>query len=275
VYLLNYKYNKFIKGLIWFIIILFLSCIAEYEDHQALNPHENPKTYFSTMESLIVEVAYEEGARPFDGNLDDGNPLWSITEDNLNAVFRSRLDNIEMNVPLSIEQMESIPHQNQIGFTLDDIRDIANYARKRETTETNAVFFVLFLNGYLKSNGHLQKGVIGINLSGTGIIAMFKPVILAIETEDYFNTVKFIEQYSLIHELGHALGLVNSGVSMVKDHHDYHNGSHCTDDTCVMYWLNEGVGELENFVERVANTGQKTLFGENCLSDSNLFIPVY
>jgi hypothetical protein len=49
------------------------------------------------------------------------------------------------------------------------------------------------------------------------------------------------EAYTLVHEAGHLLGLVNWGVPMVADHEDGQHRGHDASPSCVMYWaVNDG-----------------------------------
>jgi hypothetical protein len=78
----------------------------------------------------------------------------------------------------------------------------------------------------------------------------------------------------VVHEIGHALGLVNDGVDMVADHHDVQNGKHCTNQDCVMYWLNEGASDMTSFVTGGLFGGSEPpiVFGQKCLDDTRSFL---
>ena len=84
----------------------------------------------------------------------------------------------------------------------------------------------------MNSDG-IQPGTIGVSLTGTTVIAIFKDVIESSGVRSDGIVPKFIEQSTIVHELGHALGLVNNGVSISSDHHDADNGAHCINDICV------------------------------------------
>lgn len=45
-----------------------------------------------------------------------------------------------------------------------------------------------------------------------------------------------IERATLLHEAGHAMGLVNNGLPMVRDHEDDENPGHSTNSESVMFW---------------------------------------
>jgi hypothetical protein len=72
----------------------------------------------------------------------------------------------------------------------------------------------------------------------------------------------------LIHEFGHAVGLVDNGIPMVEPHGDQQHRGHCNDDECVMFWLNEGASDLRKYVEDYVADGDAVLFDDACLADT-------
>jgi hypothetical protein len=79
--------------------------------------------------------------------------------------------------------------------------------------------------------------------------------------------VRFVEQSTMIHELAHAIGLVDNGVPLAAAHRDPDHGAHCDDDRCVMYYLNEGASDAAAFVQQRVLTGNTILFDDSCLAD--------
>jgi hypothetical protein len=121
---------------------------------------------------------------------------------------------------------------------------------------------VLFLDGYLSQEGQRQPAVLGVSIGNTGVIAMFKPVISGAAT------ARFVEQTTLIHEFGHAAGLVDNGLAMTRPHRNPDHGAHCDDSECVMHYLNEGAKDLVGFVRRVIKTDSTVVFDAACLDDA-------
>jgi hypothetical protein len=97
---------------------------------------------------------------------------------------------------------------------------------------------------------------------------MFKPVIEGTASGRAGILSRYVEQATMIHEFGHAVGLVNNGLAMAAPHQDQANGAHCTNDSCVMYYAVEGVGGVVDFVQQYVTTGSNVLFGEECLADA-------
>lgn len=70
------------------------------------------------------------------------------------------------------------------------------------------------------------------------------------------------------HELGHVIGLVNTGAPMVEDHEDPDHRGHDHDDGCVMYWAYEGAGLIDVLAERVVGGNSAALeFDDACRAD--------
>jgi hypothetical protein len=104
-----------------------------------------------------------------------------------------------------------------------------------------------------------------VSLGGTGVIAMFKPAIRSVGV--LMNADRFAEQAILVHEFGHAVGVVESGIPAQSPHHDPEHPGHCTNDRCVMFWAYEGPSDLAMFVRDVIVSSDVILFGQDCLAD--------
>ena len=89
---------------------------------------------------------------------------------------------------------------------------------------------------------------------------MFKPSIAGTTMSEQ------VEQVTLVHEFGHAIGMVNRGVPMVEDHHDTDHGAHCSNPDCVMYWTVEGA-DIVGFIQSRLLGASDVLFGPECLAD--------
>lgn len=227
----------------------------------------NLNLLLKNLNKLTVEVIYEAGADPYVGNNFRNRPYWSVFETNIKAIYEQRNLNVEVVVPSELSEMTLIEIQDKDSWTADEISALIEKHKKLSPTATNGVVYALFVKGYFKNSDGIQPGVIGINITGTTIITIFKDVVENMgQTKDDL-VAKFSEQSTFVHEFGHAIGLVNNGVSQVSEHHDSAHGSHCSDPDCVMYWLNEGASEMYSYVQKYMTSGSEVMYGEKCLED--------
>lgn len=262
------RHNLDKKGL-WLVVVLMLSLAGCKKDDDNGGDDFSVDIFYKTMETLTVEVAYEPDAQPYLNEM--GSNLWLITEENMEALFANRPQPIDVLVPASYNQMQQIPDQSGTGFTISRILSIAEAYRQGDNTATDGNIFVLFLDGYYEEDGQQNTNVLGVNIVGTTVTAIFKPVVVGAA---FFDTQrKFIEQTVIVHELGHALGLVNNGVPLTSEHHDEPNGAHCTNTDCVMYYQNEGQGSVASFIQQFTGSGNRVVFGPECIADCEAFMP--
>lgn len=262
-----------------FALVLFSSCAKKKEDVRVAsvkNRFESSVNYFSSTTRLTIEVAYESGHAPYTDTkitLSDGAPssLWNLLEENLNALYLGRNPFPIIAVPKTLNEMQELPVQGKTSWTVADIMALAKEHRKGTSSETQSYFWVVFLGGHFNDGKEDKKSMVGVSLGGTTILAIFKDVVR--ETgEDESLVQRYVEQATLVHELGHALGLVNNGLPMHQDHHDSEHALHCKNPDCVMYWLNEGKTDLIGFVKKLMK-GHVIMFDQQCLEDARKFSP--
>ena len=223
--------------------------------------------YGASYREIVVEVDYARGAEPYTGQVGGSGDAWRLFTGNVERLFQGGDKRFE--IPTALSQMQALDDVSGSDFTRDQILALADEHRDRPSAGDTATFYVLFLPGYFSSDGQQQSDVLGVSLGATGVIAIFKPVVSAAASRGMQGPiVKFIEQSTLVHELGHALGLVNNGVAMVAPHQDTTNGTHCTNPKCVMYHTNEGAAAATEFVKQYVKTADSILFGDECLADT-------
>lgn len=228
----------------------------------------NLKVLFQSMGSLEFEVVYEAGAEPYVGTRLNGKPYWELLETNVKAIFSEREGQYVLNIPKELNQMREIPDQARTGWSIDDLLQLERSYRQTVNSGSLGSVFVAFVEGYMIQDGAQNPNIIGVNIAGTTMIAVFKDVITNSASG---ASAKFMEQSTLVHEFGHVVGLVNGGVAMSTDHQDHEHGHHCNNDKCVMFWKNEGKGELLAFVQNFMLTGNTVMFDQNCLDDTKAY----
>lgn len=225
------------------------------------------------MLHLYVRVFYEPGAEPYAGNNTRGQPIWGLLEENVKKVFEVRSQTNSINIPKDLNEMNLLTAQNKETWTATEIVNFAGTLGVPESTSESSFFTIVFLNGSFKSGEQISNNVLGVSIAGTTVIAIFKDAIRQLGPSDESMVVKFGEQATLVHEMGHALGIVANGVDAVEDHHDVEHGAHCSNSDCVMYWMNEGNQDLLQYVQGLLTEGNKTLFGSQCLDDIKAYSP--
>ena len=246
------------------LILMTFSCGKE-KAKKSSEAYQSVSGIYSSS-ALNIKVFYEPGAEPYAENI-LGNSLWTtLLRPNLEALFDGRTSRPVVSVPGTLAEMTKMPVQNKAAWSIDDVLALAksNDASAPAGTSTFQIFFV---NGFAAES----TGIIGFHISGTKIMVIFKDVIesMASPTEPY--VARYVEQATIIHEMGHALGLVNNGVKMVTAHQDTTHGAHCVNPDCVMYWSNEGKADMIKFIKKVYTSQSNIMFDSQCLSDSRNF----
>ncbi len=258
--------NRHLLLLCLVFLVSFSACKKD-EETEDFGKVEN---FYRGVSVIDIEVAYEPGAEPYT-TLTNGDNIWLFTKTNIEALFQGRERLVSVTVPPNLSAMQQIPDQNRDNYSAQDILNLANRYRQGTNTATGGNIWVVFVDGYFKQDDTLRTNVLGVNVTGTSVTAIFKPVITS---SGILNSQKrYVEQSTVVHELGHGLGLVNNGIPLTSSHQDNDHGGHCTNQDCVMYWLNEGVANLSDFIGQTGVSQFKVVFGPECLEDTRTYYP--
>lgn len=257
------------------IIFLFLITACGKDDsgiesHVLINKTQTQSNLNMLLKSttkVSVDVIYEAGAEPYIGNNFRNKPYWSVLETNMKAIYDARGMDVEIVVPTQLSDMTLIDIQNKDSWTAEQISSLANQYKKIPSSSTQAALQAVFVKGYFNNGSEVNQNVIGINVTGTTIIAIFKDVIKRMNDNKDSATAKFTEQSTLVHEFGHAIGLVNNGVKQISSHQDPEHGAHCNNPDCVMYWQNEGAAEMYDYIAKYLTSGSEVMYDEKCIED--------
>ncbi|EQC47730.1 putative lipoprotein [Bacteriovorax sp. Seq25_V] len=260
-----------------FITISFLFFSSCADDNSALEYHvlinktqssSNLNLLLKRATKLTVEVIYEAGAQPYTENqMNRNQPLWNLLENNIKAIYEARGMTVDLVIPKLAKDMKMVDTQDKDSWTADEISSFIAANRVHSPSETEGVIYVLFVNGHFNNGESINRNVIGVNVTGTTDIAIFKDVVKNMGPVQDGMVAKFSEQSTLVHEFGHAMGLVNNGVNQVSEHHDSEHGAHCSNPSCVMYWMNEGTSKMVDYVNEYIKTGDEVMFKASCLED--------
>ena len=121
------------------------------------------------------------------------------------------------------------------GLTVDNLITIEKiYRTKYEKTGIDGVdtlgLFVLVTDG-----DYVEKNVLGIAYKNTSV-AIFDGIITAHADTFTHPTRSSVLSAVMKHEMGHLLGLVNSGSEMQVGHQDAGHGKHCNNELCMMHY---------------------------------------
>ena len=156
------------------------------------------------------------------------------------------------------------------AWTFDELKTLADDTFDLAVEEDTTKMHVLFVDGHHADNSEQGK-VLGLAWENRHMV-IFKQTIeescggLAPLIRDQVCTAAELSVW--IHEVGHVLGLVNTGLDMVTDHQDVEHGAHDTSDECVMYWAYEGEAVIDLLRDRIIGGKNDALrFDQACLDD--------
>ncbi len=231
----------------------------------------SPREMFGRrFDRIVIEVDYGIGAEPFVGSAGILDDVWRILAANVERVFGPTDKVIE--IPSTLAEMQELPDVSGDGFTAREILDIAERHRDMPSHANTATIYVVFLPGFLNDGEKLRPQVLGASLGDTGVIAMFKPALARVHRDNMPLLTPFVEQSALVHEFGHAIGLVKRGIPVTEPHFDTSHPGHCSRRDCVMFFANEGATDLADFISELTGAGESVLFGSSCLSDIEAII---
>lgn len=213
---------------------------------------------------VSVEIDFETGAEPFTGPIVGWGDTFDLSAANLDRLFAGTK---QLTLPRVLGEMEDVGVIADEELTVADLVALAALHRDQADSSLTKTYYLLFVSGHFADANGSNPNVLGVSLGGTGVIAMFKDVIRSTSVLAMPNVVKFVEQSTIVHELGHAIGLVDTGVTPTSNHKDATHGAHCTNDACVMYWLNEGASDATAFAIQRVLTSDSILFDAGCLAD--------
>lgn len=222
---------------------------------------QNVSPIYSSSQ-LNVKVYYETGAEPYTDQVAALNmSLWDMFQTNIEALFEGR--STVVTSPKTLAEMTKIQDNNKSTWSVEEVEKLAaNYPLTYSPGITN--FQIFFVNGYASQG----SSIIGFHISNTKIMVIFKEVIKSSSSGSFDMVPKYVEQATIIHEMGHALGLVNNGLPMQSSHQDTPNGAHCSNENCVMYYANEGAGSLKKYINKIITEKRIIMFDQQCLNDA-------
>lgn len=149
-----------------------------------------------------------------------------------------QLRNVTSKTSVSIRVEMTLGDDANKRWTVEELVTLERQTRTTAHSAPVAVLHVLYPAGTFATDG-----VAGVTVSGPEI----SPVTVFLDTIDKIDlgfgpipqparARDEIERGTLLHEAGHAMGLVNNGLPMVSDHEDPQRPGHSANRESVMYW---------------------------------------
>lgn len=242
-------------------LILSLSACGKFRIFKKSSQEKQDVSHIYARGNLTIAVFYEEGAEPYTDGVSvlAGLPevkVWSVLESNLKAMFPGKV----VVVPKSLPEMSKLSPKNEATWSYEELQELGTIHGALSLPDSS-VFNVFFLKGRAEGN----PNVIGAHLSGTKTLVIFKEVVAS--SDPGILVQRYVEQATLVHEMGHAVGLVNNGLPMTSSHEDTSHVAHCNNPECVMFWQNEGAGSLVKFINTRINNPSLVMLDNACLKD--------
>jgi hypothetical protein len=221
------------------------------------------------VQAAVFELDYVESAAPAVAPLKGGLHPFKVAARNARRLLGSSVSG-EVQMPMHLDQMGVIPESlARMSYADADIEAISERTLETPASEETRVFHVLFLDGmYQDEDGKMRPKVLGAHLSGFDVLAIFTSVIRRSGHQP--DILALVQQAALVHELGHAIGLVDEGLAMQSPHHDDSHPGHCTNPNCVMSHL---ATLPSTALTAVDDSFAPILFGSECLQDVDTLSP--
>jgi hypothetical protein len=236
-----------------FIVILFSGCrksdnsyvnnpgVADYLHNRAVGASANELLSAAKYSSLKIEVQYMPGFQP------DAAALTHLQN------TLSGLINKPSGINIVTKEIPAVTNQ---ALSVNDIISIEKNNRTAFTNGNELAVYVLYTNG-----NYTDPNVLGIAYKNTSVVLFGKKISDNSGGIGQANRTKLVATV-LEHELGHLLGLVDLGSAMQTGHKDAAHGSHCNNNSCLMYYASETTDILGFLV-----TGNIPSFDVNCQAD--------
>lgn len=240
------------------MLVMFVSScgqrskITDYAKQQDLDV----AGYFSdSVTKFSVDVFYESTAEPYTGPIEDSpNNTWDITEQSFAELFKTHTRR-QIFVPHQTTEMRTFPERHVQTWDEKQLIALAT-SITRVPTGSEQIANVIFIKGSYMG----ESTVLGIHFSGYKVAFIFKDNLKRFSGGTAF--LRHIEQATVVHELGHVVGLVNNGLPMVQNHEDAVHPHHSLDSDDIMYW---------DLIAAVSQIKRLILFGKYSLADAQAF----
>ena len=260
------KKNNYVFLILIYVVSIFTGCAQSINDPASTQAENSRIIFLNSITQFKVSVFYEVGAEPYTGVLTLTNTTWDATRVSFEQLFSTHTARTVV-VPTTLGAMTGIADQNKTSWTGVELLDLAKQIAPSLSTGNNVTMTVIFLNGLYDGS----SSTLGLHFTGYPYAFVFKDVVAGVGGGA--TAQRYIEQATVVHELGHAVGLVNNGVPMVTTHEDSAHKHHSTNSNCVMYWKVTSTTDVLGFVANYVTGNTLNLFGAESLQDGRGYHP--
>lgn len=255
--------NNFI--LVTAAILFFDSCQNATNNDSNTQAQNNlaRQIFLDSNNEFIVKVVYEIGATPYTGTIGlTTNETWDITQSSYQAIFQNHVGRV-ITVPKTVGAFTQISDQGKTTWTASELIALgASVSPDTVVTNNKATVTVVFVNGLFEGN----SGILGVHFSGYSFAFVFKDVVTSVGGTPIDQ--RYVEQGTIVHELGHVIGFVNNGVPLTSNYHDQAHPKHSLNSNCVMYWTVESSSTILGFLTNTILANRLNLFEAEVLNDA-------
>ena len=158
--------------------------------------------------------------------------------------------------------------------TLDDVKAYEDAHRTAYTDGDTSVIWMGYMPGAM-ARDTMNNYTLALAYRGSSIMVFPDNIRKACEEltlslpdgADPAKACAYIEASTVLHELGHLMGLTDNGIAMVEPHKDEGNGDHCDQSDCIMYAYNNTTALFDRTIADVQAGRDVALFGPKCTAD--------
>lgn len=166
------------------------------------------------------------------------------------------LQNVTRKGEIVLDVRQTLPDEPDHVWKAEELVGMERSLRRTPHEAPTALLHVLYPAGRYENGG-----AAGVTISGPvlGPVVVFLDVLRELRVGTPLGAVPLpnpeaaaqtLERSTLLHEAGHAMGLVNNGLPMVKAREDKENEGHTTNPRSVMYWAVESENGLRQHLLR-------------------------
>lgn len=164
------------------------------------------------------------------------------------------LQNVTRKADISFDVRQTLPGDADEVWTAEELIELERSTRRVQHEPPVALMHVLYPAGRYEA-----RSAAGVTISGPvlGPVVVFLDVLQdvrvgtplgALPVPNPRQAIDVLERSTLLHEAGHAMGLVNNGLPMVKAREDAEHAGHSTNPRSVMYWSVETEHGLRQYL---------------------------